>query len=247
MMRVICLLVLLIVAAPTLAADADVAGFDDRGGALLPDVAFVDDSGAPVHTSQFFDKPFYLAFAYHTCPQLCGLVLGRFAAALREVPGRAGDAFDVLVVSIDPNDTPQRSREARQRYAARYGSDGRGWHFLTGSSAAIRTFAQAAGFRFVFDPIRDTFVHPAGVFYIDRGGVVRGHVDGTDFSGAQLMVAHEADVMPSAWNRLCGALGIGNGAHSAAVIATLRAVVIAALLTFAAFVAWRVRKSGNGQ
>ena len=116
-------------------------------------------------------------------------MLGRFATALRDVPGRAGDAFDVVVVSIDPHDTPQRSREAKQRYAARYGSGGEGWHFLTGNDAAIHALAQAAGFRYLFDPMRNTFVHAAGVFYIDRGGIVRGHVEGTEFTAASLAAA----------------------------------------------------------
>jgi protein SCO1 len=234
------LILALILVTPALADD--IAGFDDHRGATLPNVAFADEEGAAVHTSQFFDKPFYLAFAYHTCPQLCGLVLGRFATALREVPSRAGDAFDVVVVSIDPNDTPQRSREAKQRYVARYGSDGNGWHFLSGSDASIHALTQAAGFRYLFDPMRGTFVHPAGVFDIDRGGIVRGHVEGTDFSGAALVAARD-DASTSTWNRLCGALGIGNGVHSASVIATLRISVLAALLAIGGFIAWRVRKS----
>ena len=214
MIRVIALS-LLFVATSAIASDGDVAGFDDRRGAVLPDVSFLDDDGAAVHLSQFFGKPFYLAFAYHTCPQLCGLVLGRFASALRDVPGRSGETFDVVVVSIDPHDSPQRSRDAKQRYTARYGS-GDGWHFLTGNDADIHALAQAAGFRYLFDPMRNTFVHPAGVFYIDRGGIVQGHVEGTDFTAASLAAARDAPSSP--WSRLCGALGVGNGVHSASEI-----------------------------
>lgn len=240
MMRALALLFAFL-ATNAFAAGGDVAGFDDHRGAVLPDAHFVDDDGAAVHLSQFFDKPIYLAFAYHTCPQLCGLVLGQFAAALRDVPGRAGEAFDVVVVSIDPNDTPQRSREAKHRYAARYGSDGEGWHFLTGNEHEIRALTHAAGFRYLFDPIRQTFVHPAGVFYIDRGGIVRGHVEGTDFTSASLVAARDAP--QSAWNKLCGALGVGNGVHSAAVVATLRISVIGMLIAIAGFIAWRVSKT----
>jgi protein SCO1/2 len=241
MMRAIGL-ILAIATASAFAADGDVAGFDDHRGAALPNAVFVDDDGATVQLSQFFQKPFYLAFAYHTCPQLCGLVLGRFAAALREVPGRASEAFDVVVVSIDPHDTPQRSRDAKQRYAARYGSRGEGWHFLSGNDAEIHALAQAAGFRYLFDPMRNIFVHPAGVFYIGRGGIVQGHVEGTDFTAASLLAANDAPT--STLSRLCGALGIGNGVHSAAVIAMLRAAIIGMLIAVAGFVAWRVGKAG---
>ncbi|HEX4479712.1 MAG TPA: SCO family protein [Rudaea sp.] len=240
-MRVIFALLVFVTVVPAFAS-GDVAGFDDRSGAVLPNVAFVDDDGTIVHTAQFFDKPMYLAFAFHTCPQICGLVLGRLATALRDVPGRAADAFNVVVVSIDPNDTPQRSRDAKRRYVERYGGDGNGWHFLTGSESEIRAFAQAAGFRYLFDPIRQTFVHPAGVLYVDRGGVVRGHVEGTDFSAASLAEARAS--RSSTWDRLCGALGIGPGVHSAAAIAALRIVVMITLMAIGGFVVWRVRKSG---
>lgn len=242
MMRAIFALLMLMRFVSAFATDGDVAGFDDRNGATLPDVAFVDDDGAVVHTTQFFDKPVYLAFAFHTCPQICGLVLGRLATTLRDVPGRSGESFNVVVVSIDPNDTPQRSRDAKLRYVERYGGNGNGWHFLTGTEAEIHTLAQAAGFRYLFDPMRQTFVHPAGVFYIDRGGIVRGHVEGTDFSAVSLAAAREA--RSTTWDRLCGALGIGEGVHSAAVIATLRASIMVILIGIGGFVAWRVHKSG---
>jgi protein SCO1/2 len=242
MMRAIFALLVSATFVPALASDGDVAGFDDRIGVVLPNVAFVDDDGTVVHTAQFFDKPMYLAFAFHTCPQICGLVLGRLATALRDVPGRAGDAFDVVVVSIDPNDTPQRSRDAKRHYVERYGGNGNGWHFLTGNETEIRAFTHAAGFRYLFDPIRQTFVHPAGVLYVDRGGIVRGHVEGTDFSPASLAAARASQ--SSTWDRLCGALGFGEGVHSAAVIATLRVCVAVTLTAIVGFIVWRVRKSG---
>lgn len=242
MMRAIVALLLFVSLASVFAATEDIAGFDNRSGATLPDVGFVDDDGTIVHTTQFFDKPMYLAFAFHTCPQICGLVLARLAAALRDVPGRAGEAFDVVVVSIDPNDTPQRSRDAKQRYVERYGGNGNGWHFLTGTDADIHALARAAGFRYLFDPVRQMFVHPAGVLYIDRGGIVRGHVEGTDFSAASLVAARDAT--SSTWDRLCGALGIGDGVHSAMVIATLRISVAITLMAVAGFIVWRTRKPG---
>ena len=99
---------------------------------ILPSVHFTDENGADVLLSQFFGRPFFLAFAYHSCPQLCGLVLGEFANALRGVSGHVGMDFDVIVISIDPADTPQSRVAAKQRYVARYGGDGNGLAFPHG-------------------------------------------------------------------------------------------------------------------
>jgi protein SCO1 len=230
MMRLAAMLVVLI-ATRAFAATGDVAAFDDRDGATLADVSLIDESGASMRTASLFAKPFYLAFAYHRCPQLCGLVMGQLATALRDVPQRVGDAFDVVVVSIDPADTPERSREAKQRYVARYGNDGTGWHFLTGDNDAIRTLTQSAGFRYVWDPINQTFVHPAGVLYVDRGGIIRGHVEGLDFSATELQAIQSDRSPTSTFDRLCGALGLGGGVRSAAVLTTLRIGGFGALLS----------------
>lgn len=233
----------LLIAVRAFAAPGDVAAFDDRDGASLADVSLLDENNAPMQTSSLFAKPFYLAFAYHRCPQLCGLVLGQLATALRDVPPRVGDAFDVVVVSIDPAETPQRSREAKQRYVARYGGDGAGWHFLTGDENAIRTLTQSAGFRYVWDPINRTFVHPAGVMYIDRGGIIRGHVEGLDFSATQLQAIQSHHASTSTFDRICGALGLGNGVRNGAVMTTLRIGGVGVLLSILVGVVVWSRKS----
>ena len=159
MMRAV--LIFLMMCGSAAAQSGNVTGFSDHRGLILPSANFVDENGANVSLPQFFGKPFFLAFAYHSCPQLCGIVLGEFAGALRGVSGHVGMDFDVIVISIDPADTPQSSVAAKRRYVARYGGDGNGWHFLTGDSASIRVVADAAGFNFVFDPIQKQFVHPA--------------------------------------------------------------------------------------
>ena len=175
--RILALLVLGIAAPVLHAQNGSAVGFTDHRGENIPDVGLVDEHGAAVTMSAFKRQAYFLAFAYHTCPQLCGLVLSSFTESLRQVDGRVGSDFDVVVVSIDPADTPSSDAVAKQRYVARYGGDGHGWHFLTGDEQSIHAFAHAAGFDYLYDPMQKTFVHPAGVFFVRAGGVIGGHVE----------------------------------------------------------------------
>ena len=80
----------------------------------------------------FRGKPVVLSLAYDTCPMLCSLS----AAGAGEQPARrinldAGNDFDVVTMSFDPRDTPQRSREKKKTAVPRLRPRGReqGWHF----------------------------------------------------------------------------------------------------------------------
>lgn len=221
--RILMAMLMMLGAAAT-AQEVPLTGFADHRGTTVPDAHFTDETGMRVAMSSYFGKPFFLAFVYYTCPQLCGLVLGEFTNGLRGLPAKVGTDFDVVVVSIDPADTPAGRLAAKRRYVNRYGGDGDGWHFLTGDAKSIRTLADAAGFNFLYDPIQKQFVHPAGVFFVKRHGVVGGHLEQTAFSphDLQTLIDGANGDVSSPWNRLCGAFGFGGGARTPAVMTALR-------------------------
>jgi protein SCO1/2 len=214
-----------------------------------------DEAGHAVAMQTFFSKPFYLVFAYHTCPQLCGVVLAGLTSALRQLAAPVGGAFDVVVVSFDPHDTPQRARAAKARYVARYRrGDGRGWHFLTGNEAAIQALTRAAGFDYFYDPIRQRYVHPAGVIGIGRGGVIRGYLQDSVFAPARLAAlldddAGGGDPTASLLTRICGALAGNGGRYTTDVLAVVR-IACGATLGIGALIALGVRmrrRRGRGR
>jgi hypothetical protein len=45
----------------------------------------------------------------YRCPNLCGIVLNSFVTSLKGLTYNAGDRYEVVVVSIDPRDTPATS------------------------------------------------------------------------------------------------------------------------------------------
>ena len=53
------------------------------------------------------DRPVILTLNYYRCPMLCSLTLNGLVDGLREMEWSAGDQFDIITVSINPNEGPE--------------------------------------------------------------------------------------------------------------------------------------------
>ncbi|MFN2165981.1 MAG: SCO family protein, partial [Anaerolineae bacterium] len=123
-------------------------GFDQNLGTQLPlDARFRDSSGAPVRIGDLLQgRPVILVLGYYECPNLCGLVWQGLGESLQKLKLRVGKDFDVIAVSIDPDEDPALAAAKRESVVKRYGRNGSaaGWHFLTGEESQIRAVADAA-------------------------------------------------------------------------------------------------------
>jgi protein SCO1/2 len=161
-------------------------GFDMRHGASAAlDAALVDEQGRAVRLGDHVggEKPVILVLAYYECPMLCSMVMNGLVAALKKVELSPGEDFEVVVVSIDPLDTPERARRKKAVSVELYGRPGveRGLHFLTGTEAEIARVARSVGFRYEYDPIGKQFAHAAGITVLSPGGTISRYFLGVDF------------------------------------------------------------------
>ena len=160
-------------------------GYDQRIGEQVPlDLAFRDEAGRNVSLGDYFQKkPVLLVLAYYDCPMLCDMVLQGVVTTLKPLTFQAGKEFDVVVASIDPDETPDMAAEQEKAILARYGRAGvaEGFHFLTGPQASIDSLTRAVGFRYVYEKERDEYAHPAGLVILTPSGKVSRYLFGIDF------------------------------------------------------------------
>ena len=73
------------------------------------DLQFTAENGYQIPLRQLFQKgkPVLLNFVYYRCPMFCNLVLNGQTAALRDLAWTAGKEFDVVTISIAPEETVQ--------------------------------------------------------------------------------------------------------------------------------------------
>ena len=232
-------------------------GIDQRLDQQVPlDVVFRDETGAPVAFGSLLrGKPVILSLVYYRCPMLCTLVLNGLLSAMRALPFDAGREFDVITVSFDPTDTPDRAAQEKATYLADYRRPGAadGWHFLTGDATAIERLAAAVGFRYRYDPERKEFAHAAGIEVLTPTGVIARYFFGVEFSPRDLKFG----LIEAAENRIgtpidqlllfCFRYDPGSGRYTAAVLNGVRAGGVITLLALAGFIAWAVRRERTGR
>lgn len=117
-----------------------------REGAEVPDVEFVDETGARRRLSDWQGHTLAVTFIYTRCPlpDFCPLMDRNFAEVQRKVLENDSLAQRVrlLSVSFDPeHDTPAVLLD----HARRAGADPRVWHFATGDLEKIAGFAEDFG------------------------------------------------------------------------------------------------------
>lgn len=174
--------------------ELDNVGVDEHLGAQVPiNVAFTDSSGEHVALSQYVtgQRPVLLTLNYADCPMLCNLQLDGLLEGLRDMSLSPGKDFEIITVSIDPNEDLAHTRRFKDKYISSYDRPGaeKGWHFLTGSQTSIETVARAVGFKYTFVPDRKEYAHTAVVMALSPEGMVTRYLYGVTFAPRDLRLA----------------------------------------------------------
>ncbi|ADC90195.1 conserved hypothetical protein [Thermocrinis albus DSM 14484] len=137
-------------------------------GTSVPDVTFVDQSGTSHRLREFLNgRPLALILAYFSCDAACPLVVKHAVEASRGLEGR----FRGLVLSFDPQDTPQDIGRFKERLHL---PDTPSWHFGVMREEDIKRLTTALGYKYFYSRKDRVFVHPNVVVFLDaRGRVVR--------------------------------------------------------------------------
>ena len=159
------------------------------------DAAFVDETGKPVKLGDYFGKkPAILSLVYYTCPMLCSEELDGLTSSLEMVKLTPGKDFDVVIVSIDPSDTPEQAAKSKALYVKRYGrpETAAGWHFLTGQRPAIDAVTNAVGFGYVRVPGPDgklsQFAHASSIEIVTPEGKLAQYYLGVEYSPKDMLL-----------------------------------------------------------
>ncbi|MHC5019911.1 MAG: SCO family protein [Planctomycetota bacterium] len=157
-----------------------VAGVDPA----VPAFALTDQHGAAIAKSgpELAGKVWVVGFIFTRCATVCPRVTQAMVDLQATLPS---PDVRFVAVSVDPHhDTPAVLRD----YARSFGVDDR-WHFLTGDKAKVYDLIEQ-GFRLAVDeapdpttPVELKFVHSDRLALVDRQGMVRHYVRGTEAEG----------------------------------------------------------------
>jgi protein SCO1/2 len=183
MIAAVLLILALLFPHAAMATDLSAFAYDQRPGNQVPlETKFIDWHGNAITLGQAIGhRPAILAVGYFHCPNLCGLVRNDLMNALSRLD--ASRPYSLVVLSIDPTETPQDARSARSADIAQFDrlAETADWHYLTGPAASISAVTQAVGFRSRYDTADKQFLHPAGLVFLTGSGTVSSYLLGLGY------------------------------------------------------------------
>jgi len=147
---------------------------DQKLDSQLPlDTPFRDETGKQVRLGDYFgQRPVMMMLIQYRCQMLCTLQQTQLLDNLKRLKFTPGKEFELLIVSIDPDEQPDLAADVKAAFIKDYRREesAAGIHFLTGTEKAIDDLAAAVGFHFAYSKKTDQFAHPDGVIIATPAG-----------------------------------------------------------------------------
>ena len=164
-------------------------GWDQNIGDTIPmDATFITSHGDSITIGEIVDKPTVFNFVFYSCPGMCDPLLEDVSRVIGESELSLGQDYNVVTLSFDTKDKPERSYEKKQNYVQVMRPEAqKHWYFLNGDSANIQRLTGAAGFRFKRQGTE--FSHPLGLAIVSSNGKITRYLFGTDYLPFDLKMA----------------------------------------------------------
>jgi protein SCO1 len=205
-----------------------------HAGDLVPDTAFVDQTGKPFRFSDLRGQDVLLAFVYTRCqdPRMCPLISSKFHALQQRIGKRA---MHLVEVTLDPSyDRPA----ILARYGKLFGADPHRWTLAVGDAEPTLDFAARFGITAFPDPDAG-IIHAENTVEIAPDGRIRQMITETAWQPDEILAdvdnAHGQASNPFArfdlWLSRAAVAMCGNNVASFSGLGDL-AVVLAIVASF---------------
>jgi protein SCO1/2 len=182
---------------------------------------------------------------------LCNQVLRGLLTVLSGVDFQAGRDFELVVVSIAPDETPTMARRKREAFLSQYDRSAeaaQGVHFLTGREENIRRLADEVGYRYRYDSRSRQYAHAAGVVVATPRGRLARYFYGIDYSTRDMryaLIEASDERLGSTVDQvllLCFHYDPTTGRYGVAILRLLRAAGLLTVGGLAAFILVMLRR-----
>jgi protein SCO1/2 len=214
---------------------------------------FRDETGKQVRLGSYMgDKPTMVLMLSYACTQLCAAELEALVYTLKDLSFTPGKEFNLLVASIDPQETTAMARGNKDAFMEKYDRPAAadGVHFLTGDQESITALTKATGYRYVYDKVWKQWVHPSAVVMLTPDGKVGRYFLKLDYSPRDLrygLIESSASRIGSPVDYFVLSCGVhySNGKYTFAVEKLMRAAGVLTLLVMAGAIVGMVRRDKN--
>jgi len=220
------------------------------------DIELRDESNQPVKFGDMLGKrPAILVFPFYRCAGSCIMEMEDLIHALALVKYSAGKDFDVIVVSIDSNETFTLAQAKKREYLDLYARPGteQGWHIMTGSEESIQKLTKSVGFHFTRDPQTNQLAHPIGLMFLTSEGKISHYLFGLPYAARDVNLAlvdaseHKIGTLSEYVSLLCSHYDSATGKYGVAIERIIRIACGGTILILGGFIfaMFRLEKRRN--
>jgi protein SCO1 len=232
--------------APSQGDLADKVGIDQKLNQQVPlDTPFKDETGRDVKLGDYFaSRPVVLVMPFYRCAGTCTLEMDGLMRAANALNRIIGKDYDIVVVSIDPRETPELAGIKKREYLQDYDRPGAasGFHCLTGTRESIQKLAEGVGFRFFYDPRSGAPVHSTGLMICTPHGKLSRYLLGVDFAPRDMNMAlveaseNRIGSLSEKFALLCSQYDPRSGKYTIAVVRLLQVAGCATVLLLGGYI-----------
>ena len=156
-------------------------GIVEKLGDTIPlNLSFKNEDNGDVTLRQLINKPTILCFVYYDCPGICPALQNGVAEVISHLDLKLGKDYQVIAISFNPADTPERAREIKSNYVQKISDEQRKeWHYLTGTQENITRITSAVGYRYIVQGMG--FAHPSAIMIISPRGKITRYLYGVSY------------------------------------------------------------------
>ncbi|MGD8413485.1 MAG: SCO family protein [Candidatus Latescibacterota bacterium] len=158
---------------------------DGATGAAVPDARLIDEHGDTLMLHRLAGVPLILSPVFTTCPHACPAITASLIEALDGLGG-CGRTFNVLTLSFDSEDTPERLRKYREETGMP-----EEWILAGGSPEQVNPVLEAIDFRVEALP-GGGFSHTNAVVVLTPEMTVSGRLRGLMYTQEEVKTALRA-------------------------------------------------------
>jgi protein SCO1 len=155
------------------AAISESPGIKEKLGDMVAvDAMVLDEEGKPFRFGDLVSIPTIILPVYYDCPDACNYIQSNIARILTKVDLVPGKDYQILSLSFDPKETPEKARKAKTDFIPAIGApwpEG-AWRFLTGDGKDVESIMKSIGF--TYQKVNNQVVHPILMVALAPGGKV---------------------------------------------------------------------------
>ena len=178
-------------------SDQKVGIYEELGKYAKTENIFSDSEGNKKTIKEFMkNKSTIISMNYYNCPGICTTQFSTVAQLINLLDAKTED-FQVLTISIEPNDTPKLAAEKKDTFyktlRLKPNFPQEQWKFLSGDAKSIKSFSDSIGYHYkkIINPKTQeiNYIHPGSLTVLSPKGKITRYIYGIRYSSFDVKMA----------------------------------------------------------